>query len=66
MVYKYALWFLIEPNRGGGSVFVQGIAEKKYTAEEGQEPETTLSGVTILCYTDCNMLTLYSYVSPTC
>ena len=36
MVYKYAVWSLIEPKRGGWECFAQDIAETKHTADEGQ------------------------------
>ena len=45
---------------------MQGITENKHTADKGQLPETTLSRVVVLCYTDCNSLTLYSNAIPAC
>ena len=51
---------------GWWKCFVQGITENKHMADEGQQLKTMLSRVVILCYTDCNRLTSYSYAIPAC
>ena len=58
MIYKYALWPLIEQKIGGESVLKTSIWLMRIS-----NPKRP---VVILCYTDCNGPTLYSYAIPAC